>query len=253
MTDPMIRCLAVHKSYGGVGVLHGVTLHADPGEIVGLVGANGAGKTTLVDIIAGQQRADSGAILLGASELTGAPSARALQGLARTFQLPQVAHDLSLRDNVAVGLAARRLISVAHVLRAAWRGIITATTPEQEEIEAVCDRVALADIDRAASEVTFGELRLVEVARALIQHPKLIILDEPFSGVGDSGVKGIMAALAAIKTQGAAVLLIDHNVDLLTDIVDRMALLAQGEIVVDGDVATCVSSERFRSTYIGAV
>jgi branched-chain amino acid transport system ATP-binding protein len=84
-----------------------------------------------------------------------------------------------------------------------------------------------------------------------MQHPRIVILDEPFSGVGDAGITGIIRALQAIRNRGCAVLLVDHNVDLLTSVVDRMALLAQGEIVIDADVATCIGSERFRDTYIG--
>jgi branched-chain amino acid transport system ATP-binding protein len=248
----VLRCAGIRKSYGGVAVLHGIDLAVGAGEILGLVGANGAGKTTLIDIIGGQQPANDGTVWLGDDRLAGKPSTRARRGLARTFQRPQVALELSLRENVAIGLAARTLTSLPRILARAWRGIITSGLPEADEVDAICRRLALAELDRPAGAVTFGELRLVEVGRALLQRPKLVVLDEPFSGVGDAGIAGIIGALEALREEGCAVLLVDHNVDLLTRVVDRMALLAQGEIVVDADVATCLQSERFRSTYIGA-
>jgi branched-chain amino acid transport system ATP-binding protein len=248
-----LRCEGIRKAYGGVGVLHGIDLAIGAGDILGLVGANGAGKTTLIDIIGGQQTANAGTVWLGAERLVGKPSERAQRGMARTFQRPQVALELTLRENVAIGLAARELTSLPRILAHAWRGIVAGTLSEGGAVETICRRLALQGLDRLAGEVTFGELRLVEVGRALLQHPKFIVLDEPFSGVGDAGIAGIIGALQAIREEGCAVLLIDHNVDLLTKVVDRMALLAQGEIVVDADVPTCLASERFRSTYIGAV
>ncbi len=249
----MLRCAGIRKSYGGVGVLHGIDLTIGAGEILGLVGANGAGKTTLIDIIGGQQEANAGELWLAAEPLAGKPSSRARRGMARSFQLPQVAAELTLRENVAIGLAARELTSVARILARAWRGIVEGTLAESSEVEEVCRRLALHDIDRRAGQVTFGELRLVEIGRALLQRPRIVVLDEPFSGVGDAGIAGIIGALQAIRAQGCAVLLVDHNVDLLISVVDRMALLAQGEIVIDADVPTCLASERFRSTYIGAI
>ena len=246
-----LRCSGIQKAYGGVRVLHGIDLSIAPGEILGLVGANGAGKTTLIDIICGQQRADRGDILLDEYRLIDSPSARARRGMARTFQRPQVALELSIRENVAIGLAARELTSLGRIVAQAWRGIISSGVAQVAEVDDTCARLALIELDRPVADITFGEMRLVEVARALMQQPKLVILDEPFSGVGDVGVAGITDALQAIRTQGCAVLLVDHNVDLLTSLVDRMDLLAHGEIVIDTDVATCLASDLFRSTYIG--
>lgn len=247
-----LRCENIRKSYGGVDVLLGVNLEIGSGEILGLLGTNGAGKSTLIDIISGALAPGSGVVRLGAHEARGTGSAtRAYQGLARTFQHPQVARELSLRQNVLIGASVGELCGLARVSRAALSGFFRGWSSLDAQVERVCDDVALNDIDRMAGEVTFGELRLVEVARVLMQKPKVVLLDEPFSGVGDAGVQGIVHALGKLKAAGAAILLVDHNLDILAPQVDRIALLAQGTIVVEGDVRSCLANPVFRETYIG--
>lgn len=247
-----LRCQDIFKSYGGVKVLQGVTLKVSSGEILGLVGANGAGKSTLIDIISGQLEHDSGDIHLGNTLTSGVGAAiRARQGLARTFQHPQVARELTVRENVLVGGSVRKLTGTAQVLRAVVKGIFNPYDEEFREVEAICHRVALGSIDRLAGDLTFGELRLIEIARVLMSRPKVVLLDEPFSGVGDSGVQGIIEALAELRQAGCAVLLVDHNIDLLAPLVDRIALLSQGQVVIDSDVQSCLFSPVFRETYIG--
>ncbi len=247
-----LRCDEVLKSYGGVKVLLGVNFEVNGGEILGLLGTNGAGKSTLIDIISGITPLDSGAIYLGEHEARGLGSEkRAYQGLARTFQHPQVAKELTLRENVLIGASVSELKGLPRVFSSALGGFFKGWGALSEQVEQVCADVALTDIDRLAGEVTFGEFRLVEIARILMQKPKVVLLDEPFSGVGDSGIQGIIYSLGKLKAAGAAVLLVDHNIDILAPQVDRMALLAQGRIVVQGDVQSCLTSPVFRETYIG--
>ncbi len=248
-----LRCTDIRKAYGGVDVLQGVGFAVSAGEIFGLCGANGAGKTTLMDIIGGQQTHDTGVIELDGRTLVGDVASRAHAGLARTFQRPQVAADLTLRENIALGLAGARLGSVGQLVRGFVAGMLARTTVAIELVETAATDLSLDRLDRRAGDVTFGELRLVELARALLQRPRLIMLDEPFSGVGDNGIEAIVEALRRLRARGCAILLIDHNVDLLTALADRMALLAQGEIVVTGTVAACLADEVFRRIYVGAV
>lgn len=247
-----LRCKEVRKSYGGVKVLLGVNFEVRGGEILGLLGTNGAGKSTLIDIISGITPLGDGAIYLGEHEARGQGSeTRAYQGLARTFQHPQVAKDLTLRENVLIGASVGELKGLPRVFSSALGGFFKGWGALGERVERVCDDVALDEIDRLAGEVTFGELRLIEMARVLMQKPKVVLLDEPFSGVGDSGIQGIIHSLGKLKAAGAAVLLVDHNIDILAPQVDRMALLAQGKIVVEGEVQSCLDSPIFRETYIG--
>ncbi|MFT0891461.1 ABC transporter ATP-binding protein [Pseudochelatococcus sp. G4_1912] len=251
MTE-LLSCRDIHKSYGGVKVLRGVTLGVNRGEIFGLTGANGAGKSTLIDVITGQTAYTSGEIFIGDVPVSrGGAALRAQLGLARTFQRPQVAAELTLLENIRVARAAAGLSSHNKILSAFIKGFFGGGEEDEAEIRNVCRQLSLREPDRLAAEVTFGELRLLEFARALMLKPKVIVLDEPFSGVGDAGINGIIEALRALRDAGCAVLLVDHNIDLLTPLVDRMALLAQGEILVEGSVETCLHSPVFRSTYIG--
>lgn len=249
--SPLFTANGVKKSYGGLTVLRGVNLHVEPGEILGLVGVNGAGKSTFIDIITGITPANEGEIWLGGEPLAGAPSHRAKRGLARTFQHPQLAVEMSLRENIAVGRSTSVLKTWGGAVAAAARGMIGGSRVDVDSIERIASELGLKDLDRLAHEVSFGELRLVEVARALMASPRLLVLDEPFSGVGDSGTSGIIFAIRRVRDSGCAVLLIDHNVDLLVPAVDRMALLSQGRIMVEGRVEDCMSNAEFRSTYIG--
>lgn len=250
----MLTCHDVYKSYGGVSVLRGVTLDVRAGEILGLIGANGAGKSTLIDIISGLTPATSGEIrIAGTPILQSSAASRAQSGMARTFQHPQVAGELTLRQNILAACGAERLSTAGGALSAFLSGFVNIFVEREDEADAICASLGLRDPDRLASEVTFGELRLVEFARALISKPRVVVLDEPFSGVGDQGIAGIIDALRTLRETGCAILLVDHNIDLITPLVDRMVLLAQGEILVEGDVQTCLASELFRSTYIGVV
>lgn len=254
MADQMLTVADIRKNYGGVGVLHGVNLSVRRGEILGLIGANGAGKSTLIDIITGITPASSGDILLGGQSIVATPAdGRAIRGLARTFQHPQLAKELTLRENILAASAARELNTTARALGQMVKGFFTTAASGGREVEELCARLGLRGIDRLASEVTFGELRLTEFARAMRQSPKVIVLDEPFSGVGDAGIDGIIGALKLLRDAGCAILLVDHNIDLITPLVDRMVLLAQGEILVEGDVQSCLTSDLFRRTYIGVV
>lgn len=250
MTD-VLRCEAIRKTYGGVVALQRIDLQLREGEILGLVGANGAGKSTLIDIIGGEQRPDQGKILLNGRVLKGRPSRRARQGIARTFQHPQVALELTLWENVAVGLGVHQLRSSSRIVATGLRSLLQSGLPGAEAIPSLCDRLGLDHLDRLAEEVSFGELRLVEVARALVQKPRMVMLDEPFPGVGDHGMLGLTEALRVIKDSGCAVLLVDHNVDVVAALVDRIALISDGEIAIDGDVGSCLENEIFRSRYIG--
>jgi branched-chain amino acid transport system ATP-binding protein len=242
------------KRYGGVTALDDVSFTLDAGEILGLVGPNGAGKTTLVDLISGAQPASAGELLLRGSRLSGPASRRSRAGLGRTFQYPQLALELSVRENLSLGRAARRHASAWRMAAGALAGMLNPRVPADDAaVEAIAGELGLVALDRPAGALTLGEQRLVEVGRALGQDPLVLLLDEPFAGSDAHGVAGIAEVIRTVQRRGHAVILVDHNVDLVARLVDRILLLDQGRAVFDGTPAACLASPQMQQVYFGEV
>lgn len=240
------------KRYGGVTALEDVSFELRAGEILGLVGPNGAGKTTLVDLISGAQAATAGALTLRNRRLTGPASRRAQQGLARTFQYPQLAHELTARDNMLVGRTGRRHSSVPKMIASAFVGMVRpVSAADHAAIDTIAAELGIERIDRAAGDLTLGEQRLVEVGRALTQDPLVMLLDEPFAGSDAHGVAGIIEVIRAVQRRGHGVILVDHNVDLVAGLVDRIILLDRGRSAFDGTPAACLASPEMQRVYLG--
>jgi branched-chain amino acid transport system ATP-binding protein len=232
--------------------LNGVDLRLHGSEILGLVGPNGAGKTTLVDVISGAQTANGGRLTLRGAELRGPASRRAIMGLARTFQYPQLALDLSVRDNMLVGRVARRHSSLGGMIWGAIRGAFgPAPGEDRAAIESIAAEVNLEGLDRLARDLTLGEQRLVEVGRALAQNPLVLLLDEPFAGADATGISGINEVIRIVQRRGHGVVLVDHNVDLVAALVDRTMLLDGGQVAFDGDPRACLASPEMQQVYFG--
>ena len=247
---PTIAVSGLSKSYAGVKALVDVSLEIRPGEVVGLLGANGAGKTTLLDLIGGEQSADSGTVQLNGKVVTGPPHQRARAGLGRTFQHPKVSADLTVLENVAIGLAVKELAGWA-VVRSLASAVLLGRDSYADRAAAMCAMVGLDNLDRTASELSFGELRLLEVARALAQEPSGLLLDEPFPGLEDDGVAQLSAAIRHVADSGRAVVLVDHNLTLVQAVVDRVLLLARGRMAFSGTAAECLASPQFQYEYVG--
>ena len=254
MSDPILHCREVSKTYGAVRAVDSVSLTVHAGEVLGLVGPNGAGKTTLEDLIGGEQRPDTGTIHAVGRPLTGPPSRRArFNGMARTFQHPQVALDMTVRENMIVGLAARSMGSLGGMLRQLFRGMVSASDPGLNlEVDRVAAALGLEAIDRYCMELTLGELRLLEVGRALLMKPALMLLDEPFAGSDARGVSGIRSAIAEILKSGCGVILVDHNVDIVASLAHRIVLLNLGAKVFDGSPRDCLASPEMQAVYFGS-
>jgi branched-chain amino acid transport system ATP-binding protein len=247
-----LQVSGIHKHFGGVQALRCVSFEVAAGEILGLIGANGAGKTTLLDIIGGEQTSDQGTILLHGTRLTGPPHRRSRAGLARTFQHPRINLDLTIFENVAVGLAVREMASTWKAIALPLRAMLTGQTPARHLVEQACGEVGLTEIDRPSRSLSFGEMRLLEVARAVIQKPAIILLDEPFPGLDDEGATMLVQALRRLAASGQAIVIVDHNVVIVEALVQRVVLLARGEVVFVGPTQACVRSQAFRQEYVGS-
>ncbi len=252
MGELLLTGEGLSKSYGGVIALSDVSLKLHGGEVLGLVGPNGAGKTTLVDLISGAQPATSGTLSLRGTPLSGSAARRARAGLARTFQHPQLAADLSMLENISLGRTARRHGTVAQMVGSAVGGVIRPfRTDEARAAGDIATELGLSGLDRLAGDLTLGEQRLVEVGRALAQDPLVLLLDEPFAGADVTGVAGISEVVRTVRERGHGVILVDHNVDLVCALADRIMLLAEGKVVFDGDPAECLSSSEMQRVYFG--
>ena len=252
MTDLLLDGRNLGKRYGGVVALEGVDIQLQRGEILGLVGPNGAGKTTLVDVITGAQTLDAGELRLNGVQLSGPPSKRARSGLARTFQHPQLAADLSVAENLLLGRAAVRMSSPWRTITGAVAGVLHPRPKEDRQaVENLAAEVNLTDLDRPAGELSLGEQRLVEVGRALGQNPAIMLLDDPFAGADALGIAGIIEAVRIVQRRGNGVIVVDHNVDLVSELVDRVMLLNLGHVAFDGPPADCLASSEMQVVYFG--
>lgn len=239
------------KRYGGVVAVKGVDFAVHSGQIVGLVGPNGAGKTTLVDIISGAQNADSGFLTLKGKTVSGTTSDRAAMGLARTFQHPLLAPDLTILDNLVAGLAAARYTSTWAIINGLMAAAFRSPVGDKLAAADLAVELGLRDLNRLCGDLSLGEQRLVEVARALGQNPTVMLLDEPFAGADSASLKGIIEAIRTVQSRGHGVILVDHNVDLIADLADEIVLLEQGCVAFAGPPQACLASSEMREVYFG--
>jgi branched-chain amino acid transport system ATP-binding protein len=244
-----MTALAVHrlcKSFGGLRVTADVTLAVEPGERRLIIGPNGAGKTTLFNLMTGEIAPDSGSVLLFDRDITRVPSHRRPHlGMARTYQIITLfANDTILR-NVALALLG------LSPLRWSPFKVLDRQQHLIEQAKEALARVGLAHIaDRALSQTSYGERRRVEIAMALAQNPKVLLLDEPFAGLSIDERRDVRALLNEIPRE-VTVVMIEHNMDVALDWAQCITLLHFGEVIVEGTRAQVVADPRTREVYLG--
>ena len=245
-----MTALVVHrlnKSFGGLRVTANVDLVVEPGERRLIIGPNGAGKTTLFNLITGEIACDSGSIALFGRDITHlAGRRRAHLGMARTYQIITLfPHDTILRNVTLalLGLSALR-----------WNAFLDLDRQRHlsDRAREELAKVGLAAMaDRPLAQTSYGERRRVELAMALAQRPKVLLLDEPFAGLSRDERGEVQKLLAAIPRE-VAIVMIEHNMDVALDFADRITLLYFGEVVVEGMRAEVVADPRTREVYLGA-
>ena len=245
MTALVVRRL--NKSFGGLRVTANVDLVVEPGERRLVIGPNGAGKTTLFNLITGEIACDSGSIALFGRDITHlAGRRRAHLGMARTYQIITLfPHDTILRNVTLalLGLSALR-----------WNAFLDLDRQRHlsDRAREELAKVGLAAMaDRPLAQTSYGERRRVELAMALAQRPKVLLLDEPFAGLSRDERGEVQKLLAAIPRE-VAIVMIEHNMDVALDFADRITLLYFGEVVVEGTRAEVVADPRTREVYLGA-
>lgn len=225
------------KTFKTRNVVNGVSLRVDQGQIVGLLGANGAGKTTTFYMIVGLERPSSGQIFISGEEITHMPMyQRSRYGIGYLPQEASIFRKLTVEDNIMAILETTRLT-----------GDEANAKKESLLQEFHVDHVR----KRKGSELSGGERRRVEIARALATDPSFILLDEPFAGVDPIAVADIQAIISYLKQRGIGVLITDHNVRETLSIVDKAYILNEGQILIDGDSDTIANSEVAKKYYLG--
>jgi branched-chain amino acid transport system ATP-binding protein len=216
-------------SYGGLRVLDGVSLRAEVGRVTALIGSNGAGKTTLFRCLAGTLRPDSGHVLLAGRDITRLPAdARSRRGLVPTYQMGSVFQTLTVRENLLVAAENRRRFSSLRAFAGPLARVVS------ERVDEVSERLGLTEVlSVPAGELPTGILRLVELARALVADPLVLLLDEPVSGLDRRQAQAVAALLRRLAASGKAVLLIEHDPSFVDAVADEVHELAGGRLLAD--------------------
>jgi branched-chain amino acid transport system ATP-binding protein len=241
----------VSKSFGGVTAVHEVSFDIHAGESVGLVGPNGAGKTTLFNCVCGQLRNDRGEITFDGRSLAGVPTyKRARLGIGRTYQKVEVFTDMTVRDHLMVAERSRggtgRL----------WKDLLGMSAPTGEEmakVEATLELVGIGALaDLPVNALGLGHCRLVELARALAAEPKILLADEPSSGLDLHETAEVASVLRTVQRErGTAVFLVEHDLAMVGDVVDRTVVMDLGALLAEGSFDEVMANPAVREAYLG--
>jgi branched-chain amino acid transport system ATP-binding protein len=236
----------LHKSFGGLRVATAVDLAVAPGERRLIIGANGAGKTTLFNLITGELRPNSGAITLLGTDITHLPARRrAHLGLARTYQIITLFPGETLLRNVS--------LSLLGISRLRWNPVVRLDRQHEmlDHARNALARVGLDHLaDRVVAQTSYGERRRVEIAMALAQNPKVLLLDEPFAGLSNEERRDVAALIGGIPRE-VTIVMIEHDMDVALEFAERITLLHFGEVVVQGTRAAVVEHPRTKEIYLG--
>jgi len=255
--DVIAALQEVTVRFGGVVALDSVTMEVCQGEVVALVGPNGAGKTTLLNVLAGVVAPSEGGLHCFDERRTRfSPVAQARLGIARTFQQLSLLREMTVREHVMFGYLASLRSQMrfgGYLLSSARLAGMAKADNSPLAPDALLDRLGLTDVaDQLAAEQPVGTARMVDLARALAMRPKLLLLDEPVSGLSDLEARAVAASLAEIRGEHRmAVLIVEHNMDFARIVSDRMIALDFGAVIAEGTPVEVLNSERVRKAYFG--
>lgn len=236
---PLLECVDVAKSFGGVRALDGVSLRIERGEVIGLVGPNGSGKSTLINLVSGSHLASSGDIRLDGKRIDRtAPHRRAHLGLGRTYQTPRPFETMTVRDNVAVSLM--------------FGSEALAPARARERALGYLEFIGLAHRGEARpSEINLHERQLLEIARALAGRPRLLLLDEALAGLNPAEIDAAVRVIRAIHDSGVTIVIVEHLLTVVSELATRVVVLDEGRVLADGDPATVMREPEVVRAYLG--
>jgi branched-chain amino acid transport system ATP-binding protein len=246
MADPVLEAVGLEKRFGALKATDGVSLELRRGEIHALIGPNGAGKSTLIKLISGELAPDAGEVRFEGRSLAGVDAAgRAHLGLARTFQVSSVAPEFSVLQNVALAVQGASGRSFSFLRPALADPDLT--VPAGQAI----GRAGLEGREFVrAADLSHGERRKLEIAMALALGPKAFLMDEPMAGMGPDGTRELTALLAQLKRE-APILLVEHDMDAVFALADRVSVLVYGRVIASGTVAEVRANAEVQDAYLG--
>jgi branched-chain amino acid transport system ATP-binding protein len=246
----VLELSGVSKRFGGLQALSEVSLSVSAGEVLGLIGPNGAGKSTLVSCITGLLRIDAGTIRFQDCDIQRLlPHRRARRGIARTFQKVRLADQLTVYENVAAGLASRWFARAS-----GWPSVLRPLSAASvaQAVNRTLERVGLGDVaGRIVKSLPFGQRHFVEIARAIVSEPDLLLLDEPATGLTERERERLAALVKDIAAQGCAQMLIEHDLELVGRLCHRVTVINQGHHVFTGTPAAAQSEPEVVRAYLG--
>jgi branched-chain amino acid transport system ATP-binding protein len=241
-----LETIGLQKHFGGIAAVNGVSLQIERGARHALIGPNGAGKTTVINLLTGVLSASAGRILLQGEDITRLDvHRRVARGLARTFQINQLFLDLSPIETV--GLAVSQRLGVG----AQWWRMVGSNAAVVEEAADILEKFALADVMlERTGNLPYGKQRLLEIALAIACRPQVLLLDEPAAGVPEAERRDILATVAALPPD-VTVLLIEHDMDLVFSFAQRISVLVNGALLLDGAPDEVARDARVKAVYLG--
>jgi branched-chain amino acid transport system ATP-binding protein len=246
VSEAILQVAKLRKQFGGLAATDCVDLDVRRGELVAIIGPNGAGKTTLINLLTGVYPCDSGTIRFEGEDVTSLPvHSRSLRGLARSFQITSVFPEMTVLENVAIAAQAHR----GHSFRF-WRKV----TRDKDIFDAA--RASLTELglhrhlDRPAAMLAHGEKRILEIAMALVTDPKMLLLDEPMAGLGVEESRTMISFIQTLKGK-LSILLIEHDMDAVFALADRILVLASGAIVASGPPEQIRTDPKVKLAYLG--
>jgi branched-chain amino acid transport system ATP-binding protein len=250
-SSPILELRSISKNFGGVAALDDVSLAVSRGEICGLIGANGAGKSTLFSIIAGSVTPTRGAVIYDGKVVTHLPMyTRTRMGIARTFQLAHTFKSMSVEDNILVGAEDHSRLqlfnAMTNLARSQNLGSARGRTLKIMESMGVVDIAQML-----ASQLTFGQQRMVATGRALAASPQLLLLDEPAAGLSGGDIESLSRAIRDVRNAGTTIIIVEHNMDVIMGLCDQIVVMHLGRKIGDGSPHEVRQSERVLEAYFG--
>ncbi len=253
MSDsPLLAVEHLRKEFGALVATNDASFTVQSGTITGLIGPNGAGKSTLFNLISGFYTPDSGTVRLGGTDITGwEPYEIVAEGLIRTFQTPRTVEGMTVREAMLVGPQDQPGESMTTVLTNPSR----VADSEQANLDATEEM--LADFELAqlatqpATDISGGQMKLVELARAMLADPQLLLLDEPVAGVNPTLANDLATQIERLNNAGTTFLIIEHDMEFIMDIADRIIVLNKGHVLTEGPPASVQADDRVIDAYLG--